>query len=196
MEGPEDDRVLVSRARAGDRNAFSTLTERYRQRLVRFCAFLVGDPDEAESLAQEALAVGYVQLASFDESRDFYFWLRGIGLNYCRNYIRKRARHAKPVEPERLAPAADPSGRKQGVLSGILREEQSERLWLALGQLPEAYREAVVLHYLEGLDYAAISEITGDSPGALRVRTLRARSILRNSLGSVVDTWMRTVSDE
>jgi RNA polymerase sigma-70 factor (ECF subfamily) len=77
------------------------------------------------------------------------------------------------------------------VLSGILREELNQRLWVAMGLLPTAYREALILHYVDGLDYAAISEITGDSVGALRARTMRARNLLRDSLGSVVDTWLR-----
>ena len=59
--------------------------------------------------------------------------------------------------------------RRQSVLSAILRDEQATHLWLAVGQLPESYREAVVLHYVEGLDYSQISQITGVSEGALRV---------------------------
>jgi DNA-directed RNA polymerase specialized sigma24 family protein len=82
------------------------------------------------------------------------------------------------------------------VLSGILRDELATRVWLAIGQLPEAFREAVVLHYVEGLDYDQISRLTGASAGALRVRALRGRNLLRGELGPVVDTWLRRDLDE
>jgi RNA polymerase sigma-70 factor (ECF subfamily) len=71
-----------------------------------------------------------------------------------------------------------------------MRGELHDRLWLAVGQLPLDYREALVLHYIDGLDYNEISEVTGATPGALRVRALRARALLRTSLGSVVDSWL------
>ena len=57
------------------------------------------------------------------------------------------------------------------------------KLWLAIGQLPEAYREAVLLHYVEGLDYSQISQITGISAGALRVRALRGAACYAGNWG-------------
>jgi RNA polymerase sigma-70 factor (ECF subfamily) len=185
------DAELVEASLAGDADAFAVLTGRHRPGLVRFNALMIGDSDEAESLAQETLTRAYVQLADFRRDQKLAAWLRGIALNLCRNYLRQRGRHAKPTSPELLAPAPAPEGQRQGVLSGILREELNQRLWIAMGLLPTAYREALILHYVDGLDYAAISEITGVSAGALRARTMRARNLLRDSLGSVVDTWLR-----
>ncbi|MGZ3434627.1 MAG: RNA polymerase sigma factor, partial [Isosphaeraceae bacterium] len=94
-----------------------------------------------------------------------------------------------------LASAPGKKGRRQGVLSAILRDELASRLWLAIGQLPESYREAVVLHYVEGMDYSQISQITGVSASALRVRALRGRNLLRGQLGPVVDTWLNATSE-
>jgi RNA polymerase sigma-70 factor (ECF subfamily) len=193
MEHPDAD--LARRALGGDRAAFDALVLRHRPSLVRAATLLIGDADEAESLAQEALVRAYAGLSGYQDHFPFGPWLHGIMLNLCRNHLRDRGRRARPVAPDALGDAADPSGRRHGVLSGILRQEWSDRLGRAIGQLPEAYREAFVLHYVEGLDYAAISRIAGVAPGALRVRASRARLLLRESLGSVVDTWIRQADE-
>jgi RNA polymerase sigma-70 factor (ECF subfamily) len=185
------DAELVARAVAGEAGAFDELVRRYRPRLVRSIALLIGDADEAESLAQEALTRAYAQLASFRTELPFGPWLHGIALNLCRAYLRDRSRHARPVAPERLGEEASAEGRRQGVLSGILRREAGDHTQRAISQLPESLREAFVLHFIEGLEYAAMSRITGVAAGTLRVRAHRARTLLRGSLGAVVDTWLR-----
>jgi RNA polymerase sigma-70 factor (ECF subfamily) len=167
------------------------LVRRYQPGLARMAALLLGDADEAESLAQEALTRAYARLASFQSERPFGPWLRGIAVNLCRNALRERWRHARPVAPEQLHNTAAPVGRRQGVLSDILRREAGDCALEALGLLPEALREAFVLHFLEGLAYDAIAAITGVSAATLRVRAHRARTLLRQRLGSVVDTWLR-----
>jgi RNA polymerase sigma-70 factor (ECF subfamily) len=189
MDAPDAD--LVHRAAAGDAAAFGELAAVYRPSVARAVALLIGDADEAESLAQEALARAYAGRAGYDVSLSFAAWLHGIALNLARNHLRDRARRARPVAPDRLGGAPAPEGRRHGVLSGVLRRELNEKTLWAIGQLPEAFREAFVLHYVEGLDYAAISRITGATAGALRVRARRAKLLLRDSLGPVVDTWLR-----
>ncbi len=186
---PTDD-SLVARVKAGDAEAFAILAERHRAGLVRLASFLIGDLDEAESIAQEAITRALTGIASYNPQSPFLAWIRGIVLNLVRQHQRRLKRHAVVTDPSRLA--ADPSKqeRRPGVLSAILRDELASKLWLAVGQLPESFREAVVLHYVEGMDYSEISQITGVSAGALRVRALRGRNLLRGQLGPVVDTWL------
>jgi RNA polymerase sigma-70 factor (ECF subfamily) len=192
----EADATLVRRALAGEPSAFDELVRRHRPGLVRFALCMIGDADEAESLAQEALTRAYARLADFQADLSFGPWVRGIALNLCRNHLRDRVRHAKNVEPDQLAETAGREGRRQGVLSAILRREVNERTLLAIAGLPEPLREAFVLHYVEEMDYAAISRITGLAPGTLRVRAHRARTLLQQTLGSVVDTWLRQASPD
>src|SRR6516225_2652389 len=102
-----DDR-LVQRTLAGEAAAFDGLVRRYRPDLVRCIGGLIGDADEAESLAQETLTRAFAQLATFRLGESLRAWLQGIALNLCRTHRRRRAHHAKPVGPEDLADAADP----------------------------------------------------------------------------------------
>jgi RNA polymerase sigma-70 factor (ECF subfamily) len=187
----QSDEALAVSARAGETAAFDELARRHRPGLVRLAASLTGDADEAESLAQESLTRAFSQLGEYGEDRRFGPWLRGILLNLCRNYVRDRSRHARPVPADHLATAAAPEGRRHGVLSTILRRETNERTLGAIAQLPLPLREAFVLRFVEGMDYAEISQAVGIDPATLRVRAHRARALLREHLGSVVDTWLR-----
>jgi RNA polymerase sigma-70 factor (ECF subfamily) len=187
----EPDATLVERVLAGESAAFEELVRRHRPGLVRFAAFMLGDADEAESVAQEALTRALAQLGTFRRELAFGPWLHGIALNVCRNTLRDRTQHARPTAPEHLADAPAREGQRHGVLSNILRREINERTLQAIGQLPAPLREAFVLHFIEGMEYAEIGRITGLAAGTLRVRAHRARALLRQSLGSVVDTWLR-----
>jgi len=191
---PTDD-SLAARVKAGDAEAFAILAERHRAGLVRLASLLIGDRDEAESIAQEAITRALTGIAGYDPQTPFLAWIRGIVLNLARQHHRRVRRHAVVTDPSLLASAPGKQGRRQGVLSAILRDELASRLWLAVGQLPESYREAVVLHYVEGMDYSQISQITGVSAAALRVRALRGRNLLRGQLGPVVDTWLNATPE-
>jgi RNA polymerase sigma-70 factor (ECF subfamily) len=192
LDMPDADAELVRRTLAGETTAFEELVRAYRPRMLRLAALIIGNADEAENLTQEALARAYSQLATFDETFPFAAWVRGIVLNLCRNFLRDHQRHARPVAPDQLTNTQAREGRRLGVLSGILRREVNDHLLTAISGLPVAMREAFVLHFIEEMDYAQISQITGVAAGTLRVRALRARSLLRENLGSVVDTWMRS----
>jgi RNA polymerase sigma-70 factor (ECF subfamily) len=184
------DGELIARVLAGETAAFDDLAARHRESLLRFIHSLVGDADEAESLAQETWMRALATLSTYQAELAFRAWLFGIARNLCRNHFRNLRRHAKVVAPECLGEVAAAEGRRQGVLSGVLRNEVREHLARAVGQLPELFRQAFELHFVEGLNYAEISRRTGVAAGTLRVRAHRARSLLRGELGPVVDTWL------
>jgi RNA polymerase sigma-70 factor (ECF subfamily) len=188
------DQALVARVKAGETEAFAVLAQRHRPGLARLASFLIGDLDEAESMAQEAVTRAFAGIDGYDPQTPFLAWARGIVLNLARQHRRRVSRHAVVTDPAWLSLVPGKKGQRNGVLSAILRDELASRLWRAVGQLPDAYKEAVVLHYVEGLDYEEISQLTGVSVNALRVRALRGRNLLRGQLGAVVDTWLSAKS--
>jgi RNA polymerase sigma-70 factor (ECF subfamily) len=190
------DATLVEQVLAGQTSAFAALVHRHQPALIRLATLLTGDRDEADNIAQETLTRAFAQLAGFRPELSFSAWVHGIALNLCRNHLRARSRHAKLTSPEQLAEAPAREGRRQGALSGILRQEMNEHALAAIGQLPAPLREAFVLHFMEDLSYPEMAQVTGLAAGTLRVRAHRARTLLRNSLGSIVDTWMRPPSSD
>lgn len=159
--------------------------------LRRFAALMVGR--EAEDLVQEAVTVAIRDAGRFEGRSRFSTWIYGILLNLCRRHLRDRTRRASPSGPAALEDRPSP---RRGVLSSILRREIAERLELSVGRLPTPLREAFLLRYAHGMDYREIAEITGASEGTARVRAFRARALLREELGNVVDTvWVEKEPD-
>ncbi len=184
-----DDAALVARGLAGDRGAVDALCERHRARLQRILTGLLWDADEAETVTQETFIRVLDKLAEYRPEHEFQAWVAGIAINLARNVLRSRARRAAVTDPSMLTEQAAEEGRKRGVLSGILRRELHEQLYRAIDQLPVSLREAFVLNELEGLSFAEIAALTGVAEGTLRVRSHRAKALLRETLGSAVETW-------
>jgi RNA polymerase sigma-70 factor (ECF subfamily) len=188
MTSSESDAVLIGQVLAGDPAPFEELTSQHRASLLRFLKAAIGDGDEAESLAQETFVRALAGLHRYRPETPFRGYLFGIAKNLVRNHFRSRRRHARIVAPDDLAQVAAPQGRR--ALSELVRGETRRHLQTAVESLPEPFRRAFVLHFVEGLDYAEISRRTGVAEGTLRVRTHRARTLLRAELGAVVDTWL------
>lgn len=169
-----------------NRAEFEEKAAPHREALSRFVAMMVGG--EAEDLVQSTLADAFAQAERFEERSRFSTWLYGIALNKCRNFIRDRKRRAAPAGEEVLAAQPAPG---RGVLTSVIRHEMAERLEVSVGRLPTSMREAFLLRYVDGMDYPEVAEIIGTSPGTARVRAFRARALLREELGGVVDTvWV------
>jgi RNA polymerase sigma-70 factor (ECF subfamily) len=165
---------------------FEALVAPHREPLARFVSMMVGR--EAEDIVQEAIATAFRDQAKFEKRSKFSTWLYGIALNLCRKHLRDKSRHASTAEPGMLEALA---ARNRGVLSSVIRHEMAEKLEVSVSRLPTSMREAFLLRYVDGMDYPEISAITGVSDGTARVRAFRARALLREELGAVVDSvWL------
>jgi RNA polymerase sigma-70 factor (ECF subfamily) len=165
---------------------FEALVAPHRESLARFVSMMVGR--EAEDIVQGAIAAAFTDIDRFEKRSKFSTWLYGIALNLCRKHLRDKGRHAGQASQEVLEAQASPA---RGVLSSVIRHEMAEKLEVAVSRLPTSMREAFLLRYVDQMDYPEISSITGVSEGTARVRAFRARALLRDELGTVVDTvWL------
>lgn len=86
----QDDAALVEEALAGEERSFSALMRRHKEDLYRFIRLYVGDRGEAYDLLQEAFVAAWRNLKRYDSGRPFRAWLRGIAMNKCRDWARRR----------------------------------------------------------------------------------------------------------
>src|SRR3989442_2886178 len=84
-----DDAEIIAAVRAGDKNAFGALVERYQRSLYYFVVGKVADDTEAKDIVQKTLVVGFQNLADFRLCESFFAWLTGIALNHFRNDCRR-----------------------------------------------------------------------------------------------------------
>ncbi len=198
MPGPPArlDRVisdpLVQRARGGDLAAAGDLLAAYQNVAYTAALRLVGQPTEAEDLAQEALVQAYTHLSDLREGEAFGPWLRRIAVNLSLNLLRRRGRiRFEPLEgddervgddePER--PARDfPDEQSPGLEELALRGEWLEEVDALLRRLPDEQRVALILRDVYDYDVAEIAALQRCGLSAAKMRVTRARAALRRLL--------------
>ena len=169
----QDEADLVTRAAAGDRAAFGVLAERYAGVARRVARAVLGNPEDADDAAQDAMLSALVKLDQYDPRRPFGPWLLRIVSNAATD--RRRRRTVRRVEP------LDPGLAAGGPRPDTAAEQRAlgERLRQALAELPERRRVAVVLFDVEGYSHAEIAGVLGIPEGTVRSEVFHARRRLR-----------------
>ncbi|HMR79308.1 MAG TPA: sigma-70 family RNA polymerase sigma factor [Polyangiaceae bacterium] len=167
-ESASDDAALVQAASGGDPIAFGRLFERYAKTVhgVLLSRLIKADADD---LTQEVFLLAFRKISSLTEPSAFGGWLCAIARNRATDFLRKDRQH---VELTRDIPSADP------------RRAEAEEVLMVIRDLPEAYRESLVLRLVEGMTGPEIAERTGLSQGSVRVNLHRGMRLLRERLGS------------
>lgn len=174
-ESTDSDGDLVLRVLGGDHEAYGNLVYRHQDSLYAFALRMVGAPDTAKDLVQSALIKAYQSLRQCQEPERFGPWVFRILSNRCKDYLKSRRGHDRPLEDTWADTRADPA-------EEAFRGELGAKLDLALRRLPASQREAFILKHLEGLSYEEIADLLGTSVGSLKMRVYRARETLRESL--------------
>src|SRR5687767_677371 len=147
---------LVDAAKAGDAASFGELVRRHGPRLLALARPLVG-PDAAEDVIQEAMVDAYRGLAGFAGHASVSTWLYRIALNRCLQERRRTKPFMVDAEPlELLARWEDPDYSVDPALVAA-RRSHAETLQAVLAQLPDGYRNALLLHDGQGLTAAELA---------------------------------------
>src|SRR4051794_3834951 len=171
------DRALVERFQSGDAAAFDELYRRYFSRLRRYCEKRVGDPHEAEEVAQEAFVRALRAMPGFAGDRRFYPWMTVIASRLCVDTHRRRARTTPEAE-------VDP-GSVEGGQERIVAAVDTELLRQALERLGPRHREVLHFRETEGWSYQHIADHYGVSMGTVEALLFRARKALRREFITV-----------
>jgi len=180
--------ALVVRAQGGDTAAFSELSQHHRERLTRYMLTMTGDHHTADDLVQESLRRAFDKLADLKQPERFGSWLLSIACNACRSHLRRQVQRGHGGD-DGVPELSDPH---HSALSSLVRREDAVMLALAIDRLPILLRESFALFFVEGLSYAEIQAATGVAENTLQVRVHRAKALLRQQLGGLVDTWVRS----
>ena len=166
----EDDDQLITRAVAGDRDAFESLYDRYSAAVFGVALKMLGDREVAEDAVQEIFWRVWRRLASFDRSRAFAPWLFGIAHNYCIDELRRRKVRPQPVYEDDDHPILSDIPDDVDVGEAAALADQRRILREALDQLPEEQRQALLLAYYGGLTQQEIAARLGNPLGTVKTR--------------------------
>ncbi len=176
------DRDLVRGARAGRQEEIEELARRGRRWAYILALQLLGNPEEAKDVAQDAMLRFFTTLDRFDNSRPVRPWLLTIVRNRVRDLWRRRkSRPTVSIEGENdlslqiIDTRANPE-------RDARRANLRRRIWRALSSMPEDKREIVVLRDFHNLSYAELAKVLGVPQGTVMSRLHRARAELRKTL--------------
>ncbi len=180
---PMSDEDLMSQFQAGSVEAFDILVSRYKDPLTNYIYRFVGDIKECEDLLQETFLRVYRNRHSYRRIARFSTWLYTIAGNLARSEYRKRKRrrisslqsinkndeeYEMEVPDETFSPDKD----AESTIQDFYIQE-------ALSQIPEEFREVVVLRDVQQLSYEEIADITGLPMGTVKSRINRGRTKLQ-----------------
>ena len=194
-----DEPLLADLATDLDAN-FERLVLAHQDRLYTIALRLLGDPRDAEEVAQDALVRAYRALGSYEPLRIRELrlrpWLATIAINVCRNRARRRTLQLVSLEAPGRSPTdeggrgpiatslADPTG---GPLEETVRHD-SARQWAGLLiSLPALYRVPIVLRHVDGLSYEEMTSVLGRPEGTLKAQVHRGLALLRDAYGHSPD---------
>jgi RNA polymerase sigma-70 factor (ECF subfamily) len=187
MDEPED-AELMRRYAAGDARAFERLYARHREALHRFLVRQTRDREFAGDLFQETWSKVIAYRDRYESRARFRTFLFHVARNCWLDALRARGRDvtwaALPIEPDD-AVIADP--RARGPESLAAGAAAAERLRLALADLPEAQREAFLLHEEAGLTIDEVANVTGVGAETAKSRVRYALAKLRAALADQRD---------
>lgn len=167
------DNDLMAQARAGDTGAWETLILQNQEAVFRLAYLILGDPADADDIAQETFLRAYRALPGFDLARALRPWLLSITANLARNRLRSVGRYLAALQRAWLA---DPQPQRP---APVIESDDSARLWQAVRHLSASDQEVIYLRFFSALSEAETAQALQVAPGTVKSRTHRALERLR-----------------
>ncbi|MFA0758260.1 MAG: hypothetical protein KEFWMYNX_000654 [Candidatus Fervidibacter sp.] len=162
-----------------------------REKLRRLALRLTQSPESAEDLVQETLLRAFQRFGRFRRGTNLWAWLMRILLNLFISHYRQQQRSVPTVSLEGLLEEMELAEEEASLLTdpaaispedALLAQVLDEEVERALAQLPDVFREVVILCDLQGFSYAEAAQQLGVPIGTIRSRLSRGREILRRLL--------------
>ena len=170
----EIDATLIEACQNGDRTAFHTLFEAYKDRVYSIAYHYCGNPDMASDIVQQAFLKIFLSIKSFRLEAELGTWIYRIVANACTDEHRSR---------RRLVPLGDGLDMrnlraKGSVESGYYQSQLSSAVSQAIATLKPKLRMPILLKYVEELSYEEIATVLGCSKGTVASRLNRGHKAL------------------
>jgi RNA polymerase sigma-70 factor (ECF subfamily) len=184
-----DEGTLLERLRAGHDDAFEACLRTYCARLLMVARRILGNEEDAQDALQDAFLSAFKDIARFEGRSELGTWLHRIVVNAALLRLRSRQRH-----PERsiedLLPhfgegehQVDPPAPWKATSETLVQQQESRELVRrCVDQLPDAYRNVLLLRDIEGMDTEETARLLCVSQGVVKTRLHRARQALRTLL--------------
>ncbi|HWI64166.1 MAG TPA: RNA polymerase sigma factor [Symbiobacteriaceae bacterium] len=168
--------ILVSQVQAGDEAAFDTLYHLYIGQAVKVAFLITRSQQAAEDAAQEAFVQVLRRIHTLREPRNFRSWFYSILHNAARRSGRKG--RGWTFFPFDLLSRGEPDPQAAAVEEVVLGKQEQEELRRLIAELPDLYRDVIVLRYYADLSEPEIADALGIPVGTVKSRLHGARQRL------------------
>lgn len=179
----DDERSVIDRVLSGDKNAFEEIVLAHQKNVYNLALKMVGEPEDALDLSQEAFLRAYQSLASFRGDCRFSVWLYRMTSNICLDFLRrKKRRDTLPLYTKSEDDGEDieteiPDERFSPEKT-LLQKELREAIQTGLTSLSDNDRQILTLREIGGLSYDEIASALQMDIGTVKSRLFRARKRL------------------
>lgn len=160
-----------------EQTAYRALVERHSRAVYNLAYRMLGNPSDAEDVAQVTFLKAFQRLDTFQIDRRFPPWLLRIAHNTAVDLLRRARPDSRDIDEVDVV-STDGSGPAEA----LEQSELKRRLEHGLRQLRPTYRAALVLRYQEGLGYSELSTVMGVPEGTAKTYVHRARRELADVL--------------
>jgi RNA polymerase sigma factor (sigma-70 family) len=167
---------LIKAAQSGDRDALIALLREIESHVYRTAYYILGNEQDAQDIAQEALIRIYTKIQSYEEKALFKTWVQRIVTNLCIDKFRKN-KAVVSIEEHNLMFAADGHLEDEIISTYMAKDIQK-----AIEQLPERHKTVIVLRYLQDFSYNEIAESLDLPLNTVKSYLFRARQQLQTIL--------------
>ena len=187
LKRPRSEVELLQASLKGSSDAFAAIVAKYQSVVCAITYSATGNIERSEELAQEAFVRAWENLAQLKDPTKFRAWLSSIARSIVRNWFRREKRDiiAKAVSMDY---AENRPSEDSGPVDAVMRKEQQAVVSRALSQVPEIYREPLVLFYREQKSIRQVAEQLELSESAARQRVSRGRSMLKEHIAALVES--------
>jgi RNA polymerase sigma-70 factor (ECF subfamily) len=169
-----DESTLIRHAANGDAAAWEPLVLAHQEAVFRLAYLILGDPDDAADVAQEAFLRAWNHIQRFDPTRSLRPWLLGIVTNLARNRYRSAGRYLAALRRAfRNEPAPANTEEKSA------QHLEASELWKAVQSLSMPDQQIVYLRFFLDLSVAETAEVLRVADGTVKSRLSRALERLR-----------------
>jgi len=186
-----NDASLVMASLGGDRNAFCTIVSRYQNLLCSLAYSAVGDLKHSEDISQETFVEAWKKLDTLSDPEKLKSWLCGILRFKVSHFRRKEAK--QPIKDADELDGLDEQGAGQPqthIEEEAISTQEQALLWQALEQMPETYRESLILFYREQCSVEHVASQLDLSEDTVKQRLSRGRKLLQAAMVTFVENTL------
>jgi len=183
--GGKTDAELVAESLAGNRESFGEIVSRYQTLVCSLAYSATGDLARSEDLAQDTFLAAWGHLGDLREPEKLRAWVCGIARHRIQDAIRSSRREPTHKAESLDVMAAAPAPEDQPAERAVSNEEASI-VWSALEQIPESFREPLILFHRKNQSVAQVAILLDLSEDVVKQRLVRGRKLLKAEVEEIV----------